>query len=526
MLLSIAALGLAFPYGVRAKEVVVHSYWAAVKNRRHDPGQRVNSNGEGNRLMRYHFKYPASPSNNRRRLGGAIRISSLLLVVIGAVLSLLLALWLFSPSVRKATTLGVAEIAGNVAEGYMADTRPVEVIQIADIVFQATGIANTQLIPTSEGYVVFDTGLSIQAAKQKRLLEEAAGIGPITEIILSHSHQDHVGGVSFWLEDDSEIIAHAEFEEEQRYLKELEPYLWTRNRRLFPWMPEEPVSGGPLEFGKIEPTLRVDGEESLTFERGGIRFEVIPTPGAEGADNLCLWLPDQKILLSGDFFGPIFPQFPNIFTMRGEKTRKPIEYIRSLDRLIALEPEIVIPSHLSPAYGREEIKAAMTRMRDAVQFVHDATVEGMNSGRTVYELMEEIELPPELELSQIHGKVSWGVKSIWEYYATWFHHDSTTELYAVPARSLYGELAELAGPEKLVARGRAYLTEGKPVESLHFSEIVLEADPNSRSALELHRDALEELLARARKGHQNAFELGWLGSRLGEIRARLELAAP
>ena len=164
----------------------------------------------------------------------------------------------------------------------------------------------------------------------------------------------------------------------------------------------------------------------------------------------------------------------------------------------------------------------MTRMRDAVQFVHDATVEGMNSGRTVYELMEEIQLPPELELSQVHGKVSWGVKSIWEYYATWFHHDSTTELYPVPIRSIYGELAELAGPENLVARGRASLAQGNPVESLHFSEIVLESDPEFRSALELHRDALDELLARARAGHQNAFELGWLGSRLGEVRARLE----
>ena len=44
-------------------------------------------------------------------------------------------------------------------------------------------------------------------------------------------------------------------------------------------------------------------------------------------------------------------------------------------------------------------------MRDAVQYVHDATVAGMNAGKTVHELMEEIQLPPELELSQIHGQL-------------------------------------------------------------------------------------------------------------------------
>ena len=42
-----------------------------------------------------------------------------------------------------------------------------------------------------------------------------------------------------------------------------------------------------------------------------------------------------QILSTGDFFDPQFPQLPNIFTMRGEKIRKPMEHIKSLDKLIA-----------------------------------------------------------------------------------------------------------------------------------------------------------------------------------------------
>ena len=80
----------------------------------------------------------------------------------------------------------------------------------------------------------------------------------------------------------------------------------------------------------------------------------IGTPGAEGADNAVLWLPREKILFSGDFFGPQFPQFPNIFTMRGEKVRKPVEYIRSLDLLLELQPEVIVPSHLEPTRGAAE----------------------------------------------------------------------------------------------------------------------------------------------------------------------------
>ena len=61
--------------------------------------------------------------------------------------------------------------------------------------------------------------------------------------------------------------------------------------------------------------------------------------------------------------------------------------------------------HLEPVEGREEIKTAMTRMRDSVQCVDDATVAGMNAGKTFHELMEEIQLSPELELSQVHGQL-------------------------------------------------------------------------------------------------------------------------
>ena len=148
-------------------------------------------------------------------------------------------------------------------------------------------------------------------------------------------------------------MAHWEFPEEQRYLKDLEPYLHYRNRTLFPFLPEEPPQIGLIAYGGIEPTRLVKNGEPYRFEQGGIRFEVLPTPGAEGADNLVLWLPDEKILFSGDFFGPLFPQFPNVFTMRGEKVRKPVEYIASLERIIALEPETIVPSHKDPIHGRE-----------------------------------------------------------------------------------------------------------------------------------------------------------------------------
>ena len=199
--------------------------------------------------------------------------------------------------------------------------RPIEVRKVADNVYYATGVGNTVMVTTDDGVVIFDTGLIIQSAKQLRVLREQVSDAPVRYIVLSHSHADHVGGTRLWQEPGSKIIAHNQFEEEQRYLTELDPYFYSRNRTLFPWMPEEPTEIGLLNYRGIVPHIRVEEGETFRFEVGGTVFEAMGTAGAEGADNLVLWLPEQKILLSGDYFGPQFPQFPNVFTMRGEKVR-------------------------------------------------------------------------------------------------------------------------------------------------------------------------------------------------------------
>jgi alkyl sulfatase BDS1-like metallo-beta-lactamase superfamily hydrolase len=171
--------------------------------------------------------------------------------------------------------------------------------------------------------------------------------------------------------------------------------------------------------------------------------------------------------------------------------------------------------------GADEIAAGMTRIRDAVQYVHDATVAGMNEGKSVYQLMQEIRLPPELELVQNHGKVDWAVKSIWEYYATWFHFDSTTELYPVPARDIYADIGGAAGEEALLSLAQNYLNRGEPVKALHALEVALAAWPGNPAALTLRERALQTLLEQSEQGLRNDYEIYWLKARLADTRNRL-----
>ncbi len=393
---------------------------------------------------------------------------------------------------------------------------PIKVRKIGPDIYQATGVANTHLIVTETSHILFDTGLSLQVAKQIKAFEATVSARPLSHIIVSHSHADHTGGVKFWQRPETKIITHTDFQEEQRYLTELQPYFYGRNRLLFPFMPARPPSFDLLKYGGVRSDIVVGDFETFHFEAGGRKFEVIGTPGAEGADNIVLWMPKEKILFSGDTFGPIFPQFPNIFTMRGEKIRKPIEYIKTLNMLIELDPDMIVPSHRDPISDKQVIMSGLVKMRDAVQFVHDATIRGMNDAKPIYELMERIVLPPELALSQEHGRVSWAVKSIWEYYATWFHFDKTTELYGVPDIAIYQDLVALSGQAAMNACIEFYLDADQPVHALHLIEIAksVKNDAHWRETQTLHKRALEILLAKAKAGFKNSYEIFWINSQI------------
>jgi len=440
-----------------------------------------------------------------------------------------------SPSVRKSAEIKAVDKIGDIAAKRISENPdakgtvaaefiniPIEAREISENIWQATGVANAHLISTPEGNVLFDTGLATQVPKQMKALKDAIPGYPLTHIIISHSHADHSGGTKFWKDDMTEIITHAEFGEEQRYLTELQDYFWHRNKTLFPFMPDSPPRIGLIAYGGIEPTITVHNGQPHRFSQGGVDFEIHALPGAEGSDNIVLWLPQKKILFSGDFFGPLFPQFPNVFTMRGEKIRKPVEYIKSLEKIIELGPEMIVPSHKDPIKDKVVIESGLVKMRDATKYVHDKTVEGMNAGKTVEQLMGEIQLPPELAITEEHGKVSWAVKSIWEYYATWFHFDKTTELYDVPQEAVYGDIVELAGADALVQKAQKYLADNKPLQALHLMDVVLEKETDNKLALMNRKAALQTLLEQAKATTNNSYEIYWLNYRIRDTQYKLD----
>jgi len=400
---------------------------------------------------------------------------------------------------------------------------PVELVRINDFVSMARGVGTVYMVSTEGGNVIYDTGVGWQSEEQRDLLRSVSD-APVTHIVVSHAHGDHNGGLVSWeseREAGAEVLAHERYPYMNRIFDDTNEYLWKiRTGTLYPVQGDGVVEA----FRAVEPTRLVDVHEDYDFEVGGVRFQAIAAEGsAEGEDALLLWLPDHGILFTGDFYGCLYPMVPNLYTVRGEKIREPLGYVAALDRLIALQPSMLLPAHFDAVHGKEYIVKTLEVTRDGVQYVYDETVKGMNEGKSVYELMRTVKLPPELEISQGHGKVSWNVRAIWELLAGWFYYEDVADLYSVPAKQVFPDLVELAGgPARVVARAQQHFEAGQRLEALRLLDVAKSAGPEGRVALKLRLAIFQGMLDESLSGYDNMSETGILRASVQRTREALE----
>jgi alkyl sulfatase BDS1-like metallo-beta-lactamase superfamily hydrolase len=256
--------------------------------------------------------------------------------------------------------------------------------------------------------------------------------------------------------------------------------------------------------------------DSYDFSVGGRAYTAFSVPGGETLDGLAVWLASERTVWIGNLMGALWGALPHLSTIRGDRPRSAMLFVKSVQRVLELEPELLLSGHDEPIRGAENIRRQVGKVLDAVRYIHDATIEGMNAGKPLHTLMGEIELPEALTPATGRGPVSWYVRAVWEEYIGWFRAESLTELYPVPQSAIWPELAELAGGvDALADRAGARLDAGEPVEALHYTDIVLGLAPDHLRAREARIRAMELLLERS---NHEAFD----EARLLELELRRE----
>jgi len=397
--------------------------------------------------------------------------------------------------------------------------------RINDFVSMSEGNSNSYLLETSQGHVLINTGMGFEAPVHHSNYNELVGEidGSVKFAITTQGHVDHVGGMQYFRDRNPglQYIAQANNPEHQALDARLTRFRQARSAfrfiDAFPKTFAEYAEAGYVDLNRQDtPTPDLTFEDRHAFTLGDLEVELIAQMGAETNDSLVVWLPQHRILATGNLFGCPFGHFPNLVTIRGDKYRDALVCAQAAQTVLDLEPETILYGHHEPVVGAELIQREVTAYRDAIHYVHDAVVKGMNAGKDLETLQQEIQLPPECEVGEGYGMVSWSVRAIWENYAGWFKHQSTTELYSTPQSAVHADLLELASAEALLERAGKKADAGRREEALHLLDIVLGADPENKEARRLSIAVHQSLLEDARRFRTtgNFWLEGWLEKRI------------
>jgi glyoxylase-like metal-dependent hydrolase (beta-lactamase superfamily II)/ubiquinone/menaquinone biosynthesis C-methylase UbiE len=381
--------------------------------------------------------------------------------------------------------------------------------RVNDHVYSAIGyaISNVIYVLTSESVVVIDTTESMKSARAS--LEEFRKVSslPVSHIIYTHFHGDHIRGARVFHEPTTRVIAQRRLPEEVAYVERMLPYRKrvTSLQFGFQLRPEQRGAAivGERENGYVAPDILFD--EDYSFREGGLTFELYHTQG-ETADHLMAWIPELGTLFPGDLFYAQFPMLSN--PMRTD--RPVLAWAESLERMREFQPRHLVPSHGKPIGGVEEIELVLSNYARAIRHVHDETIRLINDGLPLEKIRTQVSLPKDLAslpyLQEGYGKVAWSVNGIFRQHTGWYGFDPA-ELNPGPRIEFRAALIEaMGGPAALVEQARKVLHEGRHQLALELADVVLGARPLHLGAKAVRLRALRSLANASANGvEQNVY---------------------
>ncbi|HZM78199.1 MAG TPA: MBL fold metallo-hydrolase [Candidatus Limnocylindrales bacterium] len=229
-------------------------------------------------------------------------------------------------------------------------------------------VSNAGIIVGDEATVLVDT-----AATERRtrlLAEQVARVSPQPPDVLinTHFHGDHVFGNSVF-SPRATIVAH-----ELTRVEMLEAGHGLRN--LWP-----DVDWGDTPITPPTITFR----DAITVFAGQLRLEVIHVGPAHTTNDSVIWVPDKRILFAGDVLMSGVTPFCLMGSLAGS--------LRAIDRLRALDPEIIVPGH-----GHVGGKELLEQNESYLLWLQQLATDGVRSGLSVLDLAAESPLGEFAEL--------------------------------------------------------------------------------------------------------------------------------
>lgn len=187
-------------------------------------------------------------------------------------------------------------------------------------------ISNAAFVVTPAGVVVIDALGSPTLAEQLLVAIRKVTPLPVTQVIVTHYHADHIYGLQAFKAAGARIIAHQAARE---YLNSDTARLRLSASRvdLAPWVNASTQLTPADEW--------INGPKELVV--GGYRFLLQPVGPSHTPEDLVVYLPQEKVLFAGDLV------FRSRIPFVGQADSG--HWIRALDTLLAFDATTVVPGH-------------------------------------------------------------------------------------------------------------------------------------------------------------------------------------
>ena len=326
------------------------------------------------------------------------------------------------------------------------------ILKVTDRIYSAVnyGRANVIYVVTNTSVVVIDSTESPMTARVCFEAFRKICRLPVAYLIYTHFHGDHTRGANVFCEAKTTIIAHKSLPGELAKVDMLNRYYRRATEIQFGFgsLPRRLENLKRVVFislqrenGYLPPHVLVN--KYYRFTEGGVVFELYHAPG-ETLDQLIVWLPQERTLLSADLFYRGFPMLSSPM----KPDRPVLSWAESLERMRRFRPECLVPSHGKPIRGRAVVDVLLRNYAQAIRHVHDQTVKRINAGQSLEQIRQEVRLPIRLArlpyLAQTYGTVRWAVNGIYRQYTGWYVFNPV-ELR--PSPKMMRDAAILAGAE-------------------------------------------------------------------------------
>ena len=427
------------------------------------------------------------------------------------ILSIFLSLFGFCPS----TTAQPSEATKRLQErNKMFEPR---VIKVADNVYTAIGyqVTANSMIVGKDGVIIVDPGqMPVMASRVRKAFEEITD-KPVKAIIYTHSHGDHVNGAPAFYEKGKgiQVWARSNYGSEaaRNQTTGLLGGVRASNTQGFDLKPEQKIGVGVAIPPERRPSgsFMVDGNSPGTQTRrrpeqirpthtysedrkrisvSGVTIDLVSAPG-ETADQLYVWLPNQKIVFAGDNF---YQSWPNVYPLRGTARRSIRDWITSIDSMVKEGPVHLVGGHTTPMLNNAE--EVLTNYRDAMKWVYDRTIEGAEKYMTPDELVGYAALPEKFAkldyLAPYYGSVEGTIRDIYAQDLGWFDGDALNLHRESPVKQSQRMADLVGGVNNLMAKAREAMQADDPLGAAQLAQHVIRLRPNNKGGKRLMGEAL------------------------------------